>query len=138
MLPKTIIIKTLNISQIAKISCFGCNNIKNVAERWELFGGGGLSGIALREKFLYLEFFSYFPAFRLNTERYSVSLHYQSKCGKIRTRKTPNTVTFHAVLFTQCFSFSVSALHQWRLLFLLKSTEKLESCLLTAEEIFSN
>ena len=33
MLPKTITIKTLNISQIAKISCFGYNNIKNVAER---------------------------------------------------------------------------------------------------------
>ena len=39
----------------------------------------------------------YFPAFRLNTERYSVSLHIQSKCGKIRTRITPNTDTFYAV-----------------------------------------
>ena len=35
----------------------------------------------------------YFPAFELNTER---SLHIQSECGKIRTRKTPNTHTFHA------------------------------------------
>ena len=34
----------------------------------------------------------YFPAFGLNTERYSVSLRIQSKRGKIRTRKT------HAVL----------------------------------------
>ena len=29
---------------------------------------------------------------------YSVSLHIQSKCGKTRTRKTPNTDTFHAVI----------------------------------------
>ena len=40
----------------------------------------------------------YFPAFGLNTERYSVSLHIQSKCGKIRTRITPNTDTFYAVI----------------------------------------
>ena len=39
----------------------------------------------------------HFPAFRLNTERYPVSLHIQSKCGKMGTRVTPNTDTFHAV-----------------------------------------
>ena len=39
----------------------------------------------------------YFPAFPLKTERYSVSLCIQSKCGKIRTRITPNMDTFHAV-----------------------------------------
>ena len=39
----------------------------------------------------------YFPAFRLNTERYSVSLHIQSRCNKIRTRKTPNTDVFLTV-----------------------------------------
>ena len=33
----------------------------------------------------------YFPACRLNTERYSVSLRSQFECRKIRTRKTPNT-----------------------------------------------
>ena len=35
------------------------------------------------------EYFSgpYFPAFGLNTERYEVCLHIQSKCGKIWTRK---------------------------------------------------
>ena len=38
----------------------------------------------------------YFPAFGLNTERYGVSLHIQSECGKIRPKKTPNTDTFHA------------------------------------------
>ena len=31
----------------------------------------------------------YFPAFGLNTERYSVFLRIYSKCGKVRTRKTP-------------------------------------------------
>ena len=40
----------------------------------------------------------YFPVFRLNTERYGVSLHIQSEYGKIRTRKTPNMETFHALL----------------------------------------
>ena len=40
----------------------------------------------------------YFRAFRLNMERYSVSLCIQSEWGKIRTRKTPYLDTFHAVL----------------------------------------
>ena len=57
----------------------------------------------------------YFPAFGLNTERYSVSLHIQSECEKIRTRnsvslrfqsecrkiqtrKASNTDTFHALI----------------------------------------
>ena len=39
----------------------------------------------------------YFPAFGLNTERYSVSLFIQYECGKMRTRKTPNTETFYEV-----------------------------------------
>ena len=39
---------------------------------------------------------SYFPAFELNTERYGISLRIQSECGKIWTRITPNTDTFHA------------------------------------------
>ena len=39
----------------------------------------------------------YFPAFGMNTERYSESLRIHSKCGKIRTRITPNTDTFYAV-----------------------------------------
>ena len=40
----------------------------------------------------------YFPAPGLNMERYGVSLWcIQSKCGQIRTRKTPNTDTFHPV-----------------------------------------
>ena len=39
----------------------------------------------------------YFPAFELNTERYSLSLHIQSEWGKIWTRITLNTDTFYAV-----------------------------------------
>ena len=39
---------------------------------------------------------SYFPAFGLNKERYGASLRIQPKCGKLRTRTTPNTDTFHA------------------------------------------
>ena len=43
-------------------------------------------------------FWSHFPAFGLNTKRYFVSLRIQSKCGKMRTRITPNTHTFYAVV----------------------------------------
>ena len=39
----------------------------------------------------------YFPEFGLNTKRYSLSLRIHSECGKIRTRKTANMDTFHAV-----------------------------------------
>ena len=45
----------------------------------------------MSEKCQYSEFFwSYFPRSKLNTERYS-------KCGKILTRKIPNTDAFHAM-----------------------------------------
>ena len=40
----------------------------------------------------------YFPVFGLNTKRYGASLRIQFECGKKRTRKTPNTDTFHAAL----------------------------------------
>ena len=40
----------------------------------------------------------YFPAFGLNTERYSVPLCIQSECEKIRARTTPNMDTFYAVI----------------------------------------
>ena len=39
-----------------------------------------------------------FPAFGLKTERYELSLCIQSKCGKMWTRKTPNTDTLYAVI----------------------------------------
>ena len=47
----------------------------------------------------------HFPTFGLNKERYGVSLHIQSECGKMRTRITPNTDTFHAVLDSRILSF---------------------------------
>ena len=39
----------------------------------------------------------YFSAFGLNTEIYSAYFRIQSECGKMQTRKPPNTNTFHAV-----------------------------------------
>ena len=39
----------------------------------------------------------YFPAFGLNTERYSIYLRIQSEYGRIRTRLAPNTDPFYAV-----------------------------------------
>ena len=43
----------------------------------------------------------YFLVFRLNTERYGVFVRSQFECGKIWTRKTTKTDTFHAVKPTQ-------------------------------------
>ena len=53
----------------------------------------------LREKF-HMRSFSgpYFIAFGQNTERYPVSLLIQFECEKIRTRKTPNTGNFNAMI----------------------------------------
>ena len=50
-------------------------------------------------KSVYIRSYSslHFPAFGLNTERYSVSPRMQSECGKIRTRKNTNMDTFHEV-----------------------------------------
>ena len=52
----------------------------------------------------------YFPAFGLNTEKYSVSLRIQCESGKIRTKISLNTDTFYAVILskkmyseTKCF-----------------------------------
>ena len=39
----------------------------------------------------------YFPAFGLNAGRCGLSLCIQLECGKMWTRKTPNTDTFYAV-----------------------------------------
>ena len=56
---------------------------------------------SLRKKFLYSElfwwaFFPHFLAFGLITERYEIFLRIQ--CGKMRSRVTPNTDTFYAVV----------------------------------------
>ena len=54
---------------------------------------------SLRKKCPYSELlWSTFSAFGLNTERYSVSLCIQSKCGKMRTRIPPNTDTFPVII----------------------------------------
>ena len=45
----------------------------------------------------------FFSTFGLNTGRYLGSLCIQSECGKIRTRKSSNTDTFHAVKDTVIF-----------------------------------
>ena len=50
-------------------------------------------------------FGSYFPEFRLNMERYSISIRIQSECGKMLTRITPNTDTFHVVVLTSAIFF---------------------------------
>ena len=42
----------------------------------------------------------YFPAFRMNTEIYSVNCRIQSECRKIRIRKTLNTETFSQFQFS--------------------------------------
>ena len=59
------------------------------------------------DKSFYIRSFSvpYFPVLGLNMERYCVSLRIQSKCGKMRTRKTTNTETFlrsHSLLAMEC------------------------------------
>ena len=43
----------------------------------------------------------YFRVFVQNTERFGVSLRIQSKSGKMRTRKTSNTYSFHAVIMSK-------------------------------------
>ena len=43
----------------------------------------------------------YFTAFGLNTGIYEINLRIQSKCGKIQTRKTPNTDTVYAMNISQ-------------------------------------
>ena len=59
---------------------------------------------SLRKKSPYSElfwsaFFSHFPAFGLNTERCSpYSVRMKENAGKMRTRITPDTETFYAVL----------------------------------------
>ena len=81
--------KIVNLKKIAK---------KTFANRFLILSNDSLIFrilITLREKC------PYFPAFGLNTERYGVSLRIQYKCRKIRTRITPNTDTFHAVLVNE-------------------------------------
>ena len=50
----------------------------------------------------------YFFAFGLNTKTCGVFLRIQSKWGKLRTRKTPNTDNFHAVWMNREESFIIN------------------------------
>ena len=53
---------------------------------------------SLRERCPYSQlFWSHFPAFKLNTDRYTVSLRIQSKYGNMWTRLSPNIDTIYAV-----------------------------------------
>ena len=75
----------------------------------------------------------YFPAFGLNTEKYSVYLPIQSECGKIQTKKTPNTDTFYAILITWWYHenghelLSFNCIVKWALLFAHLRTVKISS-----------
>ena len=61
----------------------------------------------------------YFSAFGLNMERYGFRI--QSQCGKIGTRKTPNTDTFHVVLCCIIQSALSTFSPPWRGLLLVSS-----------------
>ena len=50
------------------------------------------------------------PSFGRNTQRYEVSFRVQSESRRMRTRKTPNTDTFHAVIIKSSQDFIVSDL----------------------------
>ena len=46
-------------------------------------------------------------------EKYGVSLHIQSECGKIQTRKTPNTDIFYAVSVSGPIKLVMPTFHQF-------------------------
>ena len=77
----------------------------------------------------------YFSAFGLNMERYGVSFRIQSLRGKIRTRKIPNTDTFHVVLC--CIIQSTLSIFSplWRgLLLVLSKFEKEQDLVFTGSD----
>ena len=87
------------------ITCYFCfNNWRQQKDRRELIVSFGKFNIFSGKCFPHIQCvknirirsFSgpHFSAFRLNMERYVVSLRIQSEGGKIRTRKTPNTNFF--------------------------------------------
>ena len=83
-----------------------------------------MTKLSLHEKCPYLEFF-WSVLSRIRTEYgkiLRIPLRIQSECGKIRSRKTPNTDTFHAV-YTICdalgdlvpfVQFKKRKKHSWR------------------------
>ena len=90
-------------SQTEMVSSEECHTLlKHLKKVFFMF----VSKVCLYENCPYLEFFqTFFREFRLNTEKYSVSLCIQSKCEKTRTNETPSTETFHAALASKkCIS----------------------------------
>ena len=75
-----------------------------MGEAHHLTTTGGIRSVTNFAKVVRIWSFSglHFPVFGLNTEKYGVSPRIQSECGKIQTRKTPNTETFHAVTTSYC------------------------------------
>ena len=75
-----------------------CKHVYMVEQWWYLYMYTGAKHCV---KSVHIRSFSglYFPAFRVNAERYSVTLLIQSECGKMQTRKTLNTDTFHTVKY---------------------------------------
>ena len=83
--------------ETSKIAFFNSSFNEKANDRHILLNIHCIKGVRIRN-------FSglYFPIFGLNTERYGVAVfvshRIQSECGKIRTRKNPNTDTFHVVI----------------------------------------
>ena len=65
----------------------------------------------------------HFPAFGLNTERYSLSHRIQSECGKIRTRITLNKDTFSRNVCHTFFKQSVNLFLQLATKFFIRLHE---------------
>ena len=96
-----------------------CQNHKNIKNSNNLYLMNCLNYIfcmfALRENCPHSGLlWSPFPAFGLNTERYSVSLRIQSECGKTWTTITLNTDTFYAV---PCTNIRRRFISMWSLSF---------------------
>ena len=69
---------------------------------------------AIREKCLHSEFSSSHVPVGFNANIYEVNLCILSKCGEIRTGKTPNTDTFFVVLGFQEKILKPSVENNWR------------------------
>ena len=78
-------------------------SINSVDTFYERLGFDFFLNLSLRKSVLIRSYSGpYFSPFGLNTERYKVSLRVQSERGKIWTRTTPNTDTFHVVFNAWC------------------------------------
>ena len=78
---------------------------------------------------------TYFPAFGLNTRRYSVSLRIQFKCRKIRTTKTPNrnncTSDGGRTHTTSKMNSFATIVNDWNLLIIVTKLSILDVCVYT-------